>query len=353
MNMKFDKSCGLVWLLATGLMIGCSSHGEPDIQLEREVSEIFKDMDRLPSLQDPDPIIEDPDYEEIFDPAYSMRLFDDVLEGGAVPLHLKEVLQALADAVRQESPEVQEKFQKVTLDFLVGILDPRNPLDPQLEETLRRMLLDEKLKPSFPEIPVIEGLEELRATQNEVPDGEPNLFTSSQASSGDGICAHEIYMQFGSGARSCTQELAYTSGIIESNYIRRSFEAEERFDDRNLQIIDFSLDKLPKVVTKFRRILTSIRESSTTDEVEEIRSSLGDLAAVYAYYLRINVPLWQNYGLSLNEWYYHKEMELNEEIRKKKEDEAAVVHQNCINWVNSLIIKEVERTCPGDEPILY
>src|SRR5690554_3034520 len=167
MNMKFDKSCGLVWLLATGLMIGCSSHGEPDIQLEREVSEIFKDMDRLPSLQDPDPIIEDPDYEEIFEPAYSMRLFDDVLEGGAVPLHLKEILVGLAGEVRKENPEVQEQFQNVTLDFLVGILDPRNPLDPQLEETLQRMLQMEMLKPTFPEIPVVEGLEELKAIQNE------------------------------------------------------------------------------------------------------------------------------------------------------------------------------------------
>src|SRR5690606_8527371 len=118
------------------------------------------------------------------------------IEGGAVHQDLKEVLQALADEVQQENPEVQEKFQKVTLDFLIGILDPRNPLDPQLEETLRRMLLDEKLKPSFPEIPVIEDLEELKAAQNEVPGGEPNLFTSSQYSSGDGICAQEIYMQF-------------------------------------------------------------------------------------------------------------------------------------------------------------
>src|SRR5690554_2514954 len=117
MNMKFDKSCGLVWLLATGLMIGCSSHGEPDIQLEKEVSEIFKDMDRLPSVKDPDPIIEDPDYEEIFDPAYSMRLLDDVLEGGAVPQDLRKCCKRWQMRFGRRVRKFKKNFKRLLWTF--------------------------------------------------------------------------------------------------------------------------------------------------------------------------------------------------------------------------------------------
>src|SRR5690554_1998044 len=108
--MKINMSYGLAWVLATGLLIGCSSQEDPDILIEKDVAEIFKGMEKLPAIEDPDPVIEQPDYGEIFDRAYSMRLLDEIPGDGQVPLHLKELLKGLAEQVGQVGPEVKEKF---------------------------------------------------------------------------------------------------------------------------------------------------------------------------------------------------------------------------------------------------
>jgi len=351
--MRISKSYGLAWVLATGFLIGCSSQEEPAVRAEKDVSEIFRDMKKLPAIEDPDPAgIGEPDYEEIFDRAYSLKFLDEIKAGEQIPPQLEALLKALNEQALQVSPELKEKFSQVTLDFLVGIVDPRNPLDPRLEELLKAMLASEKLKPLFGEVPVIEGLEELKAAH----DGSSLEGNPSNASGTAGLaseCALEIYIGFAVGARSCALELENNLRLIEDNYFRRIGEAQERFENRNNKITGFGLEKLPLVVNQFRRILTLIRENSSQEEVAEIRSNLGYLAAAYAYHLRIKAPLWQQYGLELNEWYYYKEMELVAKIRLEKEAEADSAFQYCIDWVNGQIKEEVAKNCPGDEPVLY
>src|SRR5690606_10582410 len=141
----------------------------------------------------------------------------------------------------------------------------------QLEDILKKMLATEKLKPSLTEVPLLEGLEGLKAMQALEDLGIRSTPLNTPSEEEDGACAQEVYIQYGSGARNCSQEWMNTLDRIRSNYLRRSFEAEERFESRNMQITEFSLEKLPLVVSEFRRVLTLIRENSTKEEVNDIR----------------------------------------------------------------------------------
>lgn len=332
--------------------IGCVSQEEGYNLSEKPVSEIFKNMEKLPSIEDKDPVIEELRYDEIFAEAYVARVLTDISLEDPMPLYLKNLLRSIGEQVGDLAPEMKDLFENASLNYLVGIIDPRLPLDPEMEQLLGLLLEKLKAELSLAEAPKLEGLEELKSALGHL--GFEGVNTSSTVTtSHDNSCALDIYTQHAAGARSCGNELSYTLGIIESNYLRRVVEAGERFEHRNSQLKDFELEQLPLVVESFREMLTAIRKTGTPKEVEEIRGNIGYLAAAYAYHLRNNLPKWHHYGMELNEWYYYKELELFAEVRHAKEAEADSAYQYCIDWVNAQITEEVTIACPGEAPILY
>lgn len=321
---------------------GCAGQDEQSLQSEKEVAEIFKDRPKSSAIEDPEPELEIPDFEKELGGTYNMRLLDEIIKEGQVP---SELLKAIQEHIRNVDPEIKKEFSNINLEFLLGILDPRVPLDPTLEATLKQLLEAEKEKLLLIDIPEL--------AEWNAPDGKPSDKDDAEISFTEGEdsdCALEVYNLYGSGARSCGLDRQDALEMIESNYLSRSFEAEERFEERNEWV---DLDQLPLVVNQFRKVLATVKEAVTPEEVVQIRSSIGYLAATYAYYLRINSSLWQEYGLKLSEWYYLKELQLIEEHRLSREEEVEELFTDCIDWVNGLIVKEVDRKCPGDEPILY
>lgn len=331
----------------------CTSIENEELSTEKTLEEIFNDRGNIPLLEDPDPVIENPDHEAIFEEHFSFRVLDEVSVDGELSAYVREVLKEIALQIQDVDPGIKGKFKNITLNDLVKILDPRQPLDPQLEELLERLLKTEKLDLSRLEMPELDGFEQLKKKHEEGYNFEGDNPVVLASNPGDGSCAQEVYIEYGSGARSCGLTLMLDLQAIEDNYLRRSFEAEERFENRNQQILDSGLEEIPVAVEKIRKVLTLIKETRTDEEIQEIRYNLGYLAAVYAYHLRINFPLWHEYGLALNEWYFYKELELFAEIRTIKDAEADVRYDDCIDWVNGVIIKEVNKRCPGDEPVLY
>lgn len=347
----------LHWALVAAVFVGCVSSeiesglsGKP--MTEKPLSEIFKDMERLPAIEDPEPEFEELKYEEVFAQAYLMRGLTDVASEDPMPVYLKNLLKSMGEQVRDVDPAVKDRFANASLNYLVAIMDPRVPLDPQLEQILQKLWQHLNADLPFTRVPVVEGLEELKTAvdRNDHKIVGPAVLVQRED---DNACAQAVYMQYGAGARACGLELNESLNLIQSNYIRRMFEAEARFLERKELLFAFELEQLPVAVEKFREVLTAIRQTSTDGEVKDIRANIGYLAAAYAYHLRLNVPLWHEYGAQLTEWYYYKEIELIEEIRIQKEAEADLVYQHCIDWINTSIIEEVKASCPGDEPILY
>ena len=355
--MLTNKLRGLRWALVPAFFIGCvSSESDSDLPVtpvtEKPLSEIFKDMEKLPAIEDPKPEFEELKYEEIFAQAYLMRGLTDVASEDPMPVYLKNTLKSMGEQVRDVDPAIRDKFANASLNYLVAIMDPRVPLDPQLEQILQRLWEQLDFNLPFTPVPVVEGLEELKAAVES--GGEVMGRSVLLAHEGeDDSCAQAVFMQYGSGARACGLDFTQSLEIIESNYLRRMYEAEMRLEERNELLLAFELEQLPVAVEKFREVLTAIRKTGADGEVRDIRANIGYLAAAYAYHLRLNVPLWHEYGAQLVEWYYYKEIELIEEIREQKEAEADLAYQHCIDWVNGLIIEEVKASCPGDEPILY
>lgn len=352
--MKVKK---LIWALVPVFFISCvATESDSDLAVkgveEKTLTEIFEHMEKLPAIEDPDPEIVEPNYHEIFGAAFKLKVLEDLNGEDPMPDYLVSVLKSIGDKTQGVASEVKEKFAALTLNGVVAIMDPRVPLDPEVEQLLRDLWVVYKEEFSVREVPVVDGLEEMRSDHEQLALEAPVIpFLKSLQT--DGSCVEDIYALYAPGARSCSNELAYDLGIIESNYLRRVAEAEERFRIRNKQLENFTLEQLPVAVSLVREGLTAVRNAAGPEEVKEIRENTGFLAAMYAYHLRNAVPEWHQYGLQLNEWYYYKELEVYAELRVSKEDEANAAYTYCIDWVNTSIIEEVEASCPGEEPILY
>lgn len=345
-----ERSWSFAFILV--FFIGCVSQEEGPRLSEKPVSEIFTDMEKLPPIEDPDPLIEELVYGEIFSEAYLMRVLTDVSSEDPMPLYLKNLLRSIGEEVGDLAPEAKDRFENASLNDLVGILDPRVPLDPPLEELLKELLEKLKADLSLAEVPTVEGLEELKAAE-EYLEFEESSMSSIMADTLDDSCARDVFTQYAAGARACGNELNFALGLIKSNYLRRVLEAGERFESRNDQLKNFELEQLPVVVEVLREVLAAIRKAGTPEEIKEIRANIGYFAAVYAYHLRNDLPRWHQYGLELNEWYYYKELELFAGIRLAKEAEADSAYGHCIDWINGQITEEVTIACPGESPILY
>lgn len=356
--MAINKTGILRWAMIPLAFMGCVSETESDLSSkprpEKSLLEIFTGMEKLSVIEDIDPEIEQPPYQELFLQASSFRILEDLASEDPMPVYLKELFLNISRRLEGEAPDLKQQFDKVNLNYLVNIVDPRIPIDPQLELVLKRILDEFQSDLSLMEVPEVDGVEELKlALQDaETAKRSQELVQTTQSGEDEG-CALEVYTQYGSGARTCALDYNQALEMLENNYLRRLFEAELRFEERNRQLSAFELEQLPVVVEQFRTLLTAIRKRGSKDEIHEIRTNLGFLATAYAYHLRTNLPLWHDYGAQLIELYYLKELELFAAIREEKEIEAEKAFQHCIDWVNNLIVEEVNKSCPGDEPILY
>src|SRR5690606_20715433 len=111
-----------------------------------------------------------------------------------------------------------------------------------------------KTELSISEVPTVDGLEVLKSAVGDVDHEPPS--DKVRDNGGDDSCAQAVFMQYGSGARTCGQELNLALEMIESNYLRRMYEAELRLEERNQELRDFELERLPAAVARFREVLT-------------------------------------------------------------------------------------------------
>jgi hypothetical protein len=231
-------------------------------------------------------------------------------------------------------------------------MDPENPLDPKLEEFLKKMLEIEKINLPLPVIREMEGSVALENISERKTNSRLGIVVE-QLSAADltNPCAYEVYREFSSGARGCGFIWDENRGMIESNYSRRLYEAEERFLLRNALIRDLYSQKFTLMATVMGEIGRTIKKVGNPEKVAEIKIQMGYFGLIYAYYIREHLSALHQKGLALNLLYYQNEVKLISDLRDQKLAEADVEFQECVDHINERIIEEVLRRCAGEDPV--
>lgn len=309
---------------------------EPSIQTVVEMPE-------FPPIEDPEPSLEAPSHMEMFaanlsvDPLKEMETF--IIDGRLTPL-IQEVLESL-EHTKVEDPDLRNLLQTATVAMVLDVVNPEKPLDPLLESFLKEMLELEGLNLPLPELPEIN----LIATDPGTVETGGTAGQEQPSDEQDADCVQEIRERYESGFRGCGLDHDSNVQAINTNYQRRAFEAEERLLRRNEEVRTLSGEKLLVVGDLLREINKLIQRHPGVENYEEVRLKLSYFGLVYAYYIRINLPVLSEYALAVNQAFYEYELETFAKIRDNKLEEASALLQDCIDRVNDLIAKEVESTC--------
>ena len=301
------------------------------------------EMLEFPAIEDPDPPIEEPLHGELFaanlsvDPLKEMGTF--TMDGRLTPLIL-EIFQSL-ETNQVHEPDLKELLQTVNVALILDVINPEKPLDPKLEGFLKKMLELEGMNLPLPELPeILPIVTDPRNNESERP-ADPEQALEDL----DAACMAEVRESYESGFRGCSLDNDSNVQAINSNYQRRVYEAEERLLQRNEAVMALYGEKVLLVSNLLKEISKIVNGNPGVENYEEIRLKLSYFGLVYAYYIRINLPVLYEYALAVNQSFYEHEIKAIGEIRDNKLDEASAIFQACIDWVNGLIAKEIEETC--------
>lgn len=360
MNFQFEKLTFRFFNLSAAFLLllffsQCVSKEDDILPTEDLTSELLEDINKLPAMEDPDPVIEDPDYGVLFAPNLSLEILEKIgtiSAGEELAPSTLEILKAIGAHAKNIDPELVALIGNINAEFLLGLMDPEKPLDPRMEEFLQKMLKIENLNLSLPEVLEIKGLidlEILKKPKYKVGTGTEQMRTVDLTN----YCASEVYEQYGSGARACSSREQEDTERIEVNYIKRMNEAEQRFNQRNDLIMTLYSQKSLVKTTIMAQIMRTVDNVGNPEKVEEIKEQLKYVGLIYAYYVRIHLSTIYQGGLAINHLYFQNEVMQINDLRDQKMEETRINFRTCLDQVNILIVEETENRCPGEEPYTY
>lgn len=334
---------GLIILLL--MFMQCDSKEDADITGQKSAEELLADIENMPMVEDHEPVWNEPDYGQMFDPDLTIASMQELIagkDGEAIAPSTEKLLKEMEDRLSGLDGELKATVENINVDLLSQVLDPGKPLDPGLEDFLKGMLKAGGLGLDFPVLPELPQFEAATTgkKKNKALAGE-HLKTVEAS----GPCADEIRDEFGSGFRICG--LGYNDNVaeIESNYARRVAEAEARFQQRNALVQQLYDQKLVISKVLMSQAVPVIKDLMAREEFKEIKNQLKCLGLTYAYFFRNHLETVFEKGLLINELYLQHETATITALRDKSLEAADANYQECNARVEQLIQEEIESRC--------
>jgi transcription termination factor NusB len=341
----------LIFIMLMGFS-QCISPEDDPLREGDSVQELMEELKKLPTVEDADPMFEEPDYGVLFGPNLSLDKLEKIGRSTAEGKLNAGSLEILEELMSGIDPGIKALLGNVNPEFLLELMDPENELDPELLESLEKMLLMADF--DVPQVKAIGGLIDLEILKERIERiksgaGSESFRTADRNSN----CAAEVFAQFGSGARDCSFREQEEMEKIYVNYSLRMDDAELRFIQRNLLIKTLYKNRLVIKAALMADLAKAVNSLDDPIQQEKVKMQITYLGLMYATYIRMHLTAIYEGGLSLNHLYFQKEVELITDQKENMEEEIRVNFRKCLDQVNKVIIELTEERCPGEEPYTY
>ena len=345
-------------LLLLIMLFQCVSKEGEIIPSDDPSADILEQMGAPTVVEDVDPEVKEPDFNSIFsseDPLDLLSIFAAIAKGGDLNASSIKILETIKEHLNNLDPETQSMIENLDLDFIMQILDRNNPLDPQLEVLFKKIL--EMENELFPPIELIK-IEDVGGANKEM------IKILSQETAGielhkeglrttdhTDICTIQVEDEYGSGYRICGQTYMNNLEMVDDNFRRRYFEAEERYLTRQ-QILSTLYDQRLSIKAAFlEQLSNTLLSLEGSEHYGQIKSQIGFLGLLYAYYVRGKVYNYFLLSMELNDRFFETEVQQFAEIRNQKYEEVEEIYNSCFARVGEIIAEEIERRCghPAEE----
>ncbi|WP_158860055.1 hypothetical protein [Lunatibacter salilacus] len=312
------------------LMVRCAPEELDLIPPYDQMIDDFDEVGDLPGLDDPDPDIDDPDYEPIDTPAVLGNLLQEIIafsdDGKPISEASKKQLEDFNNKLKEKGldPDI---FSLIDMDFLTNLMNPENAIDPQLEAILNDMFEHPDLEMPLPEVPEygeLTTIEDILARIESSKNGTGQEGLRRMDSDLYTICADRAYSAFQDRLAELTHQLREQEDAINANYLRRAYEAEERLVERNVLVHMLLMEQLVEHQEMINRILNAARLAVLAGDTE-LQENLLTFALIYATYIRRQMAGWYLSSLAYNYVFFEIEIQ---SITKLRDDRIAAVKQH-------------------------
>ncbi|GAB2989320.1 hypothetical protein GCM10027284_02300 [Cyclobacterium sediminis] len=295
----------------------------------------FEEVSDLPELNDPDPDIDDPNYEPLNTPVLLSNLLKEIVafsdDDSPISEFSKSKLRDLNSKLKEKGLK-SGTLSEIDMDFLTYLMNPDNSIDPELDVLLTELFELPDLKASLPEI--------LQYGELTTPEAISDYISSSKIGTGKeglrqldsdlyAICAEKANRAFQHRLEALTEQLVEQEDQINDNYLRRAYDAEERLIERNVLVHELLKEQLVEYQVIINKILNAARKAVLAGDLD-LQEDLLAYGLIYATNIRLQMAGWFLSSISYNHVFY--ELEINS-ITILREDRIAAVKQYYLEGV--------------------
>lgn len=330
-SLPVKKGTALIFsLFLLFLMVRCAPEELDLIPPYDQMIDDFDEVDDLPDLDDPDPDIDDPDYEPVDTPVVLGNLLQEIIafsdKGNPISDPSKKQLQDFNINLKEKGLDLNI-FSLIDMDFLTYLMNPENPIDPELEAILNEMFDHPDLDMPLPEVPEygeLTTIEDVLAHIESSKNGTGQEGFRRMDSDLYTICADRAYRAFQHRLGELTHQLQEQEDEINANYLRRAYDAEERLIERNVLVHLLLMEQLVEHQQMINKILNAARLAVLAGD-PELQQDLLAYALIYATYIRRQMAGWYLSSLAFNHVFYEIEIK---SITRLRDDRIAAVRKH-------------------------
>jgi hypothetical protein len=335
----------LFLLIAPLLFWSCGTKEIEFVPPYQDVEDEFDKIADLPEVDDPDPEVTEPVYQEMSTSPLVANLLEEIMayeeDGKPISANGRKELKRLKQGLKEMGLDLnpQGDFES---KYLAGILDLEAPMDVDIEELLERFMEEYDLTVPLPEIPEVEGLpnlESLRTALNKDMLAGTNEKTMTDIY---GPCFQHAREAYDHRVYELDDQLYNAVDQINANYLRRAEEAEERLILRNKQVNDLYVEERNLLYELSSKILKAAVRAGLNGDLE-MGEELLAYALIYAYQMRSQIKTWALSCLAFNEKFFIEEIEIIEELREERIARILTIHEEAVQLADRLLIAAFDR----------
>lgn len=328
-----SKKNGRVWIFSFFLLLLLARCAPEELDLIPAYEQMIDDFDKvddLPDLEDPEPDIDDPDYEPVETPVVLGNLLQEIIAfsdaGDPISEPSKQKLRDLNISLKEKGlqPDI---LSSMDLDFSIYLMNPENPIDPELESLLNEVFEHPDLQIPLPEVPEYGEL-------TTIEDVLARIESSKSGTGAEGLrrmdsdlytkCADRAYRAFQHRLSELTRQFLTQEDEINANYLRRAYDAEERLIDRNVLVHQLLIEQMVEHQQMMNKILNAARKAVLAWD-PELHEDLLAYALIYATHVRRQMAGWYLSSLAFNHVFYELEIK---SITTLRDDRIAAVKKH-------------------------
>jgi hypothetical protein len=335
----------MVLLTAPLLFWSCGTKEIEFVPPYQDVEDEFDKIADLPSVDDPDPEITEPVYQEMSTSPLVANLLEEILayeeEGKTISVNARKELKRLKQGLKEMGLDLnpQGDFES---KYLADILDLEAPMDVDIEELLEKFMEEYDLTATLPEIPEVEGLPDLESLRTALDKGM--LAGTNERTMIDiyGPCFQHAREAYDHRVSELDDQLYNAVDQVNANYLRRAEEAEERLIQRNRQVNDLYVEERNLLYELSSRILKAAVRAGLNGDLEMGEEVLA-YALIYAYQMRRQIKAWALSCLAFNETFFIEEIEIIEELREERLARILTIYEESVLLGDLLLVAAFDR----------